>query len=205
MHCPGGNATDPFWRVLASSNGISSWTHLKPQHNNPNPKLKPSGQSTVVYWLPYSSNTSHRPSQTPCLPWISYATQKQNILGYPKRHQVKQSALGLSSKLWCLKITNHVKFTKECVMWTEKHVLVKSVYKWAKLRVWVGKKVHRIETLIRAQQSLKTIILTVFRSMETDHYWFPWNLLLLLLYIYIYIYIYIYMPRRLFWKKLRFH
>ena len=29
-----------------------------------------------MYWLPYSSHTSHRPSQTPCLPWISYATQK---------------------------------------------------------------------------------------------------------------------------------
>ena len=30
MHCPGGNATDPNWRVLASSDGISSWTPLKP-------------------------------------------------------------------------------------------------------------------------------------------------------------------------------
>ena len=38
MHCPGGNATDPIWRVLASSQGISSWTPLKPQHSNPNPK-----------------------------------------------------------------------------------------------------------------------------------------------------------------------
>ena len=34
------------------------------------------GQSTLLYWLPYSSHTSHHPSQTPCLPWISYATQK---------------------------------------------------------------------------------------------------------------------------------
>ena len=39
MHYPGGNATDPIWRVLASSDGISSWTTLKPQHSNPNPKL----------------------------------------------------------------------------------------------------------------------------------------------------------------------
>ena len=31
---------------------------------------------TLVYWLPYSSHTSHHPSQTPCLPWISYITQK---------------------------------------------------------------------------------------------------------------------------------
>ena len=29
-----------------------------------------------MFWLPYSSHTSHYPSQTPCLPWISYATQK---------------------------------------------------------------------------------------------------------------------------------
>ena len=38
-HCPGGNATDPIWRVLASSQGISSWTPLKPHHSNskPNP------------------------------------------------------------------------------------------------------------------------------------------------------------------------
>ena len=37
MHCPGGNETDPIWRVLATSDWISSWTHLKPQHSNPNP------------------------------------------------------------------------------------------------------------------------------------------------------------------------
>ena len=29
-----------------------------------------------MYWLPYSSHTSHHLSQTPCLPWISYTTQK---------------------------------------------------------------------------------------------------------------------------------
>ena len=37
VHCPAGNATDSIWRVLASSQGISSWTPLKPQHSNPNP------------------------------------------------------------------------------------------------------------------------------------------------------------------------
>ena len=36
MYCPGGNATDPIWRVLASSLWISSRTPLKPQHSNPN-------------------------------------------------------------------------------------------------------------------------------------------------------------------------
>ena len=37
VHCPGGNGTDPIWRVLASSLGISSWTPLKTQHSNPSP------------------------------------------------------------------------------------------------------------------------------------------------------------------------
>ena len=37
MHCAAGNATDPIWKVLASSDEISSWTPLKPQHSNPNP------------------------------------------------------------------------------------------------------------------------------------------------------------------------
>ena len=37
VHYPAGNTTDPIWRVLDSSDGISSWTPLKPQHTNPNP------------------------------------------------------------------------------------------------------------------------------------------------------------------------
>ena len=37
MHSPGGNATDSISRVLASSDWISCWTPLKPQHSNPNP------------------------------------------------------------------------------------------------------------------------------------------------------------------------
>ena len=41
MHYPGGNTTDPIWRVLASSDGISSGTPLKPQHSYSNPKPKP--------------------------------------------------------------------------------------------------------------------------------------------------------------------
>ena len=41
MNCPGGNATDPIWRVLASSDGTSSWTPLKPQHSNPNRNPNP--------------------------------------------------------------------------------------------------------------------------------------------------------------------
>ena len=35
MYCPARNATDPIWRVPASSLRISCWTPLKPQHSNP--------------------------------------------------------------------------------------------------------------------------------------------------------------------------
>ena len=38
LEIPAGNATDPNWRVLASSDGISFRTPLKPQHSNPNRK-----------------------------------------------------------------------------------------------------------------------------------------------------------------------
>ena len=35
VNCPGGNATVPIWRVLASSDGISFWNPLKPQYSIP--------------------------------------------------------------------------------------------------------------------------------------------------------------------------
>ena len=41
VYCPGGNTTDPIWRVLSSSDEISSWTHLKPQHSNPKTNPNP--------------------------------------------------------------------------------------------------------------------------------------------------------------------
>ena len=39
--CTAGNATNRIWRVLASSDGISSWTPFKHLHNNPNPSPSP--------------------------------------------------------------------------------------------------------------------------------------------------------------------
>ena len=41
VHCSVGNATDQIWKVLASSDRISFWTPLKPQHSNPNPNSNP--------------------------------------------------------------------------------------------------------------------------------------------------------------------
>ena len=74
VHCTGGNATDPIWRALASSAGISPWTPLKPQHSIPNPNPLANQLWCLDFLTP--PTTSHHPSQTPCYPWISYATQK---------------------------------------------------------------------------------------------------------------------------------
>ena len=41
VYCPGGNATDPIWKVLASSDRISPWPPLKPQYNNSNHNPNP--------------------------------------------------------------------------------------------------------------------------------------------------------------------
>ena len=73
VHCPGGNATVPIWRVLTSSLGIFSWTPLKPQSNNPN--LNPlANQLCCIDFLnpPTPLIIPHR--LPPCLLWISYAT-----------------------------------------------------------------------------------------------------------------------------------
>ena len=47
MHCP-----DPIWRVLASSDGISSWTLLKPQHSNPKPNPLANQLSCIDFLTP---------------------------------------------------------------------------------------------------------------------------------------------------------
>ena len=73
VHCPGGNATDPIWRVLASSDRISSRIPLKPQHSNPNPNPLANQLWSIDFLTP---PTPLIIPQTPCLPWISYATQK---------------------------------------------------------------------------------------------------------------------------------
>ena len=73
MHCPGGNATDPIWRVLASSDQISSWTPLKPQHSNPNHNPLANQLWCIDFLTPPTPLIiPHRL----CLPWISYATKK---------------------------------------------------------------------------------------------------------------------------------
>ena len=106
VHCPGGNATDPIWRVLASSDRISSWTPLKPQHSspnsNPNPLANQLGCSDfltppiplILDW------------QTPSLPWISYATQKL-MLNSCKLLQKQSEALHMILWHFCPSLKHH--------------------------------------------------------------------------------------------------
>ena len=79
MHCPGGNATDPSWTVLASSDEISSWTPLKPQHSNPNPNPINSGVLTSLLLQHLSSSlTDSLPSLNLLCHWKTDAQFKQD-------------------------------------------------------------------------------------------------------------------------------
>ena len=64
LQCPGRNATDPIWRVLAPSLVMSSWTPLKPQHSNPKPDvltslLVPHLSSSLTDSLPFLNLLCH--------------------------------------------------------------------------------------------------------------------------------------------------
>ena len=67
VHCPGGNATDPIWRVLAASRGISSWTPLKPQHSNPNPNHLANQLWCIDFFMPPTLLTSSFTDSLPSL------------------------------------------------------------------------------------------------------------------------------------------
>ena len=94
MHCPGGNLTDPIWRELASSEGICSWTPLKTQYSNPNPKHL-TNQLWCIDFLTRPTPLIIPP--TPCLSWISYATQKLLLDSYK---MVEKQSEAFHTFLW---------------------------------------------------------------------------------------------------------
>ena len=58
VYCPGRNAIGPIWRMLASSDGISSWTPLKQQCSNPNQTLWPINFGVLIsLLLPHLSSS----------------------------------------------------------------------------------------------------------------------------------------------------
>ena len=111
VYCPGGNATDPIWRVLASSNGISSWTLLKPQHNNPKtlasqlwcidfltpptPFIIPHRLPTFLEslmplqnWCPIYARCSKSSLKHSIRFWGIFQSLKQNFIAYRSRVQI---------------------------------------------------------------------------------------------------------------------
>ena len=90
----------------------------------------------------------------------------------------------LSLNLCWLRSANHVKFTEEYLMCTDKYVLIKTIKKgfatrnlsqkvspWRRKTHWLSAK-----EIIQAQLSVKKVVLTVFWDNETTHqYWFLWK------------------------------
>ena len=95
--------------------------------------------------------------------------------GYSKWWQIKQSPpglnRGLSSNFWWLRSAHHEKFTEECVMHTEKHVLVKRMFTNEQNMglpqlTWVEKTVHWMETHRPSNKEKVWIMLIVFWNMK---------------------------------------
>ena len=116
VHCPGGNATDPIWRVQASSDGISSWTPLKTQHSIPCWLLFQREPNSDVLTF-YSFLTSLHPSQTPWHPWISYATQKLMLDSCKMLQNMKHSIryCGIFSKNFITYRSSKVSSRSDCI------------------------------------------------------------------------------------------
>ena len=89
LHCPGGNATDSIWRVLASSDRISSGIPLKPQHSNPNPNPLAHQLWCIDFLTPPTPPII--PHRLPVSPWISNATKKCSIHTKWSRSSLKHS------------------------------------------------------------------------------------------------------------------
>ena len=96
MHCPSWNATYPISRVPASSDGISSWTPLKPKHSIPcwlSVRWEPSacrscqwcqkhGSSNVCGWIC---------SVWPSWVWESQHTSTGNAVSWSLGHSSRSS------------------------------------------------------------------------------------------------------------------
>ena len=183
VYCPAGNATDPISRVLASSNGISSWTPLKPQQSNPNSNSLANQLWCIDVLTP---PTPLIILQTPCLPWISYATQKLMLDSYK---MIEKQSEAFHTFLWhffpSLK-QNFIAYRSSKVSWRpdcifEIHQLWQSgfnrVYSNCCCSCWfepeiirIGQSSHKMysNNIVNFQEST-TILNACTKSLET--YW----------------------------------
>ena len=200
VHFPGGNATDPISRVLASSDGISSWTPLKPQHSNPNHNPLTNQLYTDFLNLPIPLTIPHRlpaflESLMPVRNWCSIharcskSSQKHSICFCGIFSSLKQNFIAYRS--------SKVSSRPDCVF--EIHQLWQSGFSrvhsdsccscsFEPEILKIGQSSHKIysKNLLNFHEST-TILNDCTKGLET--YWRH------LVYIYIYIYIYAYPSR----------
>ena len=156
-----------------------------------------------MYWLPYTSHTSHHPPQTPCLPWISYATQKL-MLNSCKMLQKQSEAF--HTFLWhffsSLKQnfiayrSSKVSSRPDCIFWNSQlwQSGFSRVYSscccscsFEREIIKISQSSHRMysNNILNFQESI--IILNLFTKNV-------WKLIVCTTYIYIYIYIHYLLP-----------
>ena len=99
-----------------------------------------------MFWLPYSSHTSHHPSQTPCLPWISYATQKTDARFMQDAPKAVWSIPYVSVAFFSSLNHNFIVYRSECIF--ENHQLWQSgfsrVYSNCCCRCWYESEIIKI-------------------------------------------------------------
>ena len=150
-----------------------------------------------MYWRPYSSHTSNHPSQTPCLPWISYANQK---LMLDSCKTVKKQSEAFHTFLWLFSnfIAYRYSSRPDCIF--EIHQLWQSgfsrVYSNCCCSCWFEPEIIKVgqssqkmysNNILHFQES--TTILNSCTKKSGNFFKAP----RLYIYIYTYIYIYIYM------------
>ena len=150
-----------------------------------------------MYWLPYSSNTSHHLSETPCRPWISYATQKLMQHGRKAVWSIPYITMAFFPSLkqnFIAYRSSKVSSRPHCIF--EIHKLWQSDFSWVYSNcccscrfepeiIKIKLLSYKIDSnnILNFQES--TTILNACTKEILETYWIP------PIYIYIYIYIYI--------------
>ena len=215
VHCPAGNATDPIWRVLAFSDGISCWTILKPQHSNPNPKPNPLANQIWCIDFLTSPTCLIIPNRLPALNLLCHSkTDARFMQGAPKAvWSIPYVSLAFFPILKQIFIAYRSSKVSDCIfeihqLWQSGFSRVYSnsccSYSFEAEIIKIGQSSHKMYSnkILNFQESmtiLNACTKTVWKLIECTTY--------IYIYIYIYVYIYIcvcvclYMCIREKWKK----
>ena len=195
MHCPGGNATDPIWRVLASSQWISCWTPFKLQHSNPIPNpLAHQLWCADFLTLPTPIIIPHK---LPAFLWISYATQKLMLDSCKMVEKAVWNIPYVSVTFFPSLKQNFIayRFSKvsDCIF--EIHQLwlwgFSRVYSNCCCSCWFEPKIMIIDQSSHKMYSNNILNFQEYTTILNAHTKKVWKLIVCTSYIYIYIYIYI--------------